>query len=297
MTFFRGVLGFGLGRLRMYAPRPIRITPPDASLIHGDRRLRISLVTPVFNQAAFIGATLDSVAAQCYPLLEHIVMDGGSTDGTVERIRQHGGKRSHFESAPDGGQADAINKGFAHASGDIFGWLNGDDILLPGALHSVAEFLERHPDIDVVYGDRLVIDESGQEVGRWTLPPYSARLLSWIDFVPQETLFWRRTAWERVGGRLDTSFQFAMDWDLLVRLRDSGARIAHLPRYIGGFRVHPNQKTSARMVDIGQAEMDRIRSRCLGYTPSRLRRRFATAAYATRYLFHDLRRRTAETPR
>src|SRR5258706_8672796 len=118
------------------------------------------------------------------------------------------------------------------ATGELLAWLNGDDILLPGALDYVVYFFETHPSVDVVYGHRIVIDPTGNEIGRWVLPPHSDRVLSWIDYVPQETLFWRRRAWERVGSHVDETFHFAMDWDMLVRLRDSGATFARLPQFL-----------------------------------------------------------------
>ena len=94
----------------------------------------------------------------------------------------------------------------------MLAWLNGDDLLLPGAIEYVAHFFEQHPEVDVVYGHRIVIDADGREVGRSILPPHDDGVLSWADFVPQEALFWRRRIWERVGARIDESFQFAMDW-------------------------------------------------------------------------------------
>jgi glycosyltransferase involved in cell wall biosynthesis len=281
--------GFDLDRFHIYPPRPLACEAPplvDAST----PQLRISLVTPVLNQAAFVGRTIESVLAQDYPRLEYIVQDGGSTDGTLEVIASLAARLTRWRSEADAGQADAINRGFAQASGDIMAWLNADDLLLPGALAAVASFFEQHPEVDVVYGDRVVIDEAGQEIGRWALPPHADWHLSWWDFVPQETLFWRRRIWERVGARLDPSFGFAMDWDLLVRFRDAGARFAHLPRYLGAFRVHPAQKTSAQMRDVGQPEMERIRTRCLGRVPSRWQRRRALARYLLGYFFFNLRR-------
>lgn len=275
-------LGLGLGLLHTTAPRPLRLPKDHDDGSWDGAALRISLVTPVFNQVAYIGQTLQSVLAQRYPGLEYIVMDGGSTDGTVAAIEAVADRLAAFESARDGGQSQAINKGFARATGDVLGWINGDDILLPGALACVARFFARNPDVDVVYGDRIVIDAQGREVGRWTLPGHSDRLLSWVDFVPQESLFWRRRIWERAGAQVDTGFAFAMDWDLLVRFRDCGARMVHVPRYLGAFRVHAEQKTSSRFDDLGRLEMDRIRARCLGYVPSRTRVRLAVLPYLLR---------------
>jgi glycosyltransferase involved in cell wall biosynthesis len=281
-----GAMGFRLGQFHMYPPRPIIVDAPPCELPIPEPRLRISLVTPVLNQVDFVGQTLESVFAQRYAGLEYIVQDGGSTDGTLAIIEKYADRLAYFRSEKDEGQSDAINRGFANASGDILGWLNADDLMLPGALDCVARFFERHPEVDVVYGDRIVINEQGLEVGRWALSPHADWILSWLDYVPQETLFWRRGLWERVGGHVDPAYQFAMDWDLLVRFRDCGARFAHLSRYLGAFRVHPAQKTSAQMNDLGLPEMTRIRVRCLGHEPSRWEMRWAVWRYALRHLYY-----------
>jgi GT2 family glycosyltransferase len=168
------------------------------------------------------------------------------------------------ESTRDAGFADGLNRGFRHATGEILAYLNSDDLLLPGALNYVLKYFEDHPDVDVVYGHRVVIDEYNAEIGRWVLPPHDDQVLSWADYVPQETLFWRRRIWEKVGGGIDESFRFAIDWELLLRFRDAAAKMVRLPRFLGGFRVHPHQKTSKEMADIGVAEMDRLRERCHG---------------------------------
>jgi hypothetical protein len=121
----------------------------------------------------------------------------------------------------------------------------------------------------VLYGNRIVIDEHDCEVGRWILPFHSSRVLRWVDFVPQETLYWRRRAWEAVGARLDDGLHFALDWDFLLRLTSRDVRMAHLPVVLGLFRVHGEQKTSARIVDTGRPEMQSLRARTLGFSPSR----------------------------
>lgn len=148
------------------------------------------------------------------------------------------------------------------------GWLNADDLLLPDTLLTVAEYFDQNPHIDVVYGNRLQIDSDSMEIGRWLLPGHDNHVLSWADYVPQETLFWRRSIWEKSGGTIDESFNFAMDWDLLIRFREAGAKFAHIPLFLGAFRVHPEQKTSAHIHDMGQKEMARIRLRVLGHIPN-----------------------------
>ena len=140
-------------------------------------------------------------------------------------------------------------------------YLNSDDLLLPGAVPYVTAYFAAHPEVDVVYGHRVFIDADDQEIGRWVLPPHSDRMLLWADYVPQETLFWRRRIWDRIGGALDESFQFAMDWDLLLRFRNAGARIVRLPRFLGAFRVHPEQKSQALRLSVGEKEMALLRLR------------------------------------
>jgi hypothetical protein len=148
------------------------------------------------------------------------------------------------------------------------GYLNSDDALMPGALRFAAEYFARHPSVDVVYGHRVLVDEAGREVGRWFAPRRSCDDLRLQDLIPQEALFWRKRIWDRVGG-VDRSFQFAVDWDLLLRFTAAGARIARLPWFLGIFRLHPNQKSQARMDELGVPEMDRLRERSLGRAATR----------------------------
>jgi GT2 family glycosyltransferase len=144
-------------------------------------------------------------------------------------------------------------------------YLNGDDILLPGCLAYVANAFQRHPEIDFVYGHRVVIDSDGDEVGRWVLPPHDAKAIKWADFIPQETMFWRRRVWEKLGG-FDASFRFALDWDFILRAHEAGFRFLRLPRFLGCFRVHPEQKT-VKDSSIGLAESRKLRLTHLGIDP------------------------------
>jgi len=248
---------------------------------------RTSIVTPVLNSGQFIERTIRSVLDQGYAPLEYVVKDGGSSDGTLAVLERYRGSLTAVDVGSDTGQANAINRGFDRTTGEIMAYLNSDDMLLPGALRYVAAYLVMHPEVDVVYGHRVLIDEHDREIGRWVLPPHENAILSWADYVPQETLFWRRRAWERAGGRLDDSFSFAMDWDLLLRFRESGARFVRLPRFLGAFRVHDNQKTSARMFDIGVREMERLRERIHGraITPIEVRRR--VRMYLLRHMVYE----------
>jgi glycosyltransferase involved in cell wall biosynthesis len=218
----------------------------------------LSIVTPSLNQGRFLENTLQSVLGQRYPRLEYVVQDGGSSDQTVAILERYRPWLQHCLSAPDRGQADALNRGFGHTSGEILAYLNSDDLLLPGTLAYVAHFFSTRLDIDVVYGHRILIDEDGSEIGRWVLPPHDDLAFLWQDFVPQETLFWRRRIWERVGSTFDERLHYALDWDLLLRFRGAGARFARLPRFLGAFRVHSGQKTSALMDIVGRPEIEQI---------------------------------------
>jgi len=233
-----------LGVLHQYSPIPLRL---PGYYQRGPMPMipsTISIVTPTLNAARFLAASLESVATQAYPRLQYVVQDGGSTDGTVRLAEQHRGLLTACHSEPDSGMVQAINRGFRRTNGEIMAYLNGDDLLLPGALRVVASYFARYPDVDVVYGHRVVIDDAGAEIGRWVLPPHNAAVLTWGDYIPQETLFWRRRIWERIGGALDETLQFALDWDLLLRFRAAGARFVRLPRFLGAFRVHDGQKTA-----------------------------------------------------
>lgn len=254
--------GIRIGSFRQYAPRPLRVRAGPASIDPAEAGTlpSISIVTPSYNQSAFIGRTIRSVAEQGYPDLEYVVRDGGSTDGTVEVLREHEGLVSSWVSEPDGGQADAINRGHARTSGEIMAWLNSDDLLLPGALAVVGRCFRDHPEVDVLYGNRVIIDADGREVGRWVLPPHGPWAMLWRDYIPQETMFWRRSLWDRIGSRVDDSFRFAMDWDLVVRFWRAGARFRRLRAFLGAFTTHDEQKSLAWRRDVGEPEFARVRS-------------------------------------
>jgi hypothetical protein len=142
-------------------------------------------------------------------------------------------------------------------------YLNSDDLLLPGSLAYVARYFRAHPNVDVIYGNRMMIDENDGHIGSLILPRHDDDELTYLDFVPQETLFWRRSAWDAAGGRIDASLRFAIDWDLLLRFRDTGAKIVRLPRFLGAFRVHDEQKT-ATWYDECLSECELLRRRVHG---------------------------------
>lgn len=283
----RAIFGIRLGRLVQFQPQALKLPAHYYRPIRLRKVARISVVTPSFRQAAFIERTLQSVLDQNYPNLEYVVQDGGSEDGTKEILERYADRLTCWESRPDKGQSQAINLGFARTSGDIMAWLNSDDLLLPGTLAYVARYFQRHPEVDVVYGHRILIDEHDRQIGRWMMPPHDDQVLSWADYIPQETLFWRRSIWEKAGGCIDESFRFAMDWDLLLRFRQAGARFARLPRFLGAFRIHTAQKTSAEISSTGIQEMMRLRERMLGRVPQEQEIWHAVVPYLRRHVMTD----------
>ncbi|MCI0682828.1 MAG: glycosyltransferase [Gemmataceae bacterium] len=267
MTFryrWRKFTSHRLTALPHYPPRPINIPKHYTRLPNLAQPPAIAMVTPSFQQGHFLERTLKSVLDQEYPRLEYAVQDGGSQDDTAGVLGRYQHQLRHWASHPDRGQAHAINLGFQHVQGEIMAYLNSDDLLLPGALHYVADYFQRRPNVDVIYGHRVMIDEHDAEVGRWILPRHDNAILGWVDFVPQETLFWRRRIWDKVGGAMDESFQFALDWDLLLRFRDAGAKIVRVPRFLGAFRLHGAQKTSTQIATRGEEEIQKLRERCFG---------------------------------
>jgi glycosyltransferase involved in cell wall biosynthesis len=205
-------------------------------------RPRISVVTPSFNQGRYLEAAIRSVLDQDYPDLEYIVMDGGSTDGSVDIIRRYADRLAYWVSAPDGGQSAAIASGFQRATGDILAWLNSDDIYLPGALHQVGRAFEQAPSVDFVYGARRIIDERGHPIGSRN-PPTLLHKYYFVfgQWIPQECAFWRRTLYDRVGG-LDPTLRFSLDFSLFIRMWAMG-RFKKIDVELGAFRAHEATKT------------------------------------------------------
>lgn len=267
-------LRFGLRRFwlrpplwtfEQHQPRPI-----DLSQLRAPPKLpanppRFGIVTPSRNHARFLRATIDSVLVQDYPNLRYHVQDCESTDGTVELLKGYGDRIS-WKSVADRGQSHAINLGLAGVDCDIMAYLNSDDVLLPGTLARVASFFEAHPEIDFVYGNRIFIDLDGLEIGRAVLPRHDARSLQFADYIPQETMFWRRKVWDSLGS-YDEAFHYALDWDFILRAQAAGFRFARLPAFLACFRVHDEQKT-ATDYDVGRREMNILRERYLGYVPT-----------------------------
>ncbi len=269
-----------------HAPRPLKLPPSYAATTAPANAPLIAIITPHFKQEHFLKATIESVLSQNYPNLAYCVQDAGSGEETRALLESYSGRLVWYSEA-DSGQAQAINRGFRHVSGDLMAYLNSDDLLLRGTLTYVAQAFQANPEIDLFYGHRIFIDARGLEIGRAVLPPHDPEALKWMDYVPQETLFWKRRVWDAIGP-MDESFRFALDWDFIARAMQAGFRFKRLPRYLGCFRVHETQKTFA-MMDVGNEEMDRVRELTLGRRPEQNEVKRAIRPYMRRQgLFHRL---------
>jgi glycosyltransferase involved in cell wall biosynthesis len=202
----------------------------------------VSIVTPSYNQAAYLEETIISVLDQDYQNLEYIIVDGGSNDGSLEIIEKYANELAWWVSESDRGQTDAINKGFSRAKGEILAWINSDDTYLPGAISESVEFLDSHPDIGLVYGDANLVDEDGEVIGRFPARQTdNRRLMRGHVHIPQQASFFRADIW-RLVGPLDPSFYFAMDYDLWVRISQQSP-IEYYPRLWANFRLHGDAKS------------------------------------------------------
>lgn len=225
-------------------------------------RPKISLVTPCFNQKDLIAATLSSVVDQDYPNLEYVVVDGASTDGSVEIISEYAERLSYWVSEPDDGHYPAVNKGFAKTDGEIMGYLNGDDLLLPGSLDVIAEIFTIFPKVDWITGGHFAIDDAGRPVGmagpsRWSRWHIISDAVG--RSLPQEATFWRRSLWERAGGGLNESFPLAADFELWARFSRWSSPVS-VQAPFAAFRHIAGQRSIAQ-ADRYAAEADAIRAR------------------------------------
>ena len=207
---------------------------------------KISVIIPSLNQRKFLERALDSLSQQRYPLLEVIVVDGGSTDGTQEVLRERGDVVSRWVSEPDEGQTQAVNKGFRLATGEIFGWLNCDERYLPQALWLVGETFAREPDLDLVFGHRVVTDLQGREVERQRQPALHPRYFSLYaaGWLFSDATFWKKEL-HRKTGELDEMLcrRYSMDVDWFGRLSLNVRRWRRLDAYLSEFMEHEGRVT------------------------------------------------------
>ena len=226
----------------------------------------VSIITPSFNQARYLEAAIQSVLSQDYPRIEYAIVDGGSTDGSVDIIKKYAtrlesnglpsvsqeqapGLQKHsiarWLSEKDRGQTDAINIGFARATGEIFAWINSDDTYEPGAVTTAVNYLQAHPEVGMVYADCNYINEDGRVIGRFPAAQTDLpRLRRGYVHIPQQTMFFRAALWKQVGP-LDPSFYFAMDYDLWTRIA-SHTQLKYLAGQTwADFRIHTSGKTIA----------------------------------------------------
>lgn len=204
---------------------------------------KISVITPSYNQAKFLERTILSVLNQGYPNLEYIIIDGGSTDGSVDIIRKYERYLAYWASEPDKGQSDAINKGFRRSAGDIVAWQNSDDIYLPGAFFRVCEEFKKYPASDVVFGNMYLVDDEETVLKDMCFVPFHLDHLIYYDWnLSSQATFWRRGLFDRVGYLKDHKVLFDFDW--FIRLGRATKNFRFIRRFLGSYRIHPGSKYS-----------------------------------------------------
>jgi GT2 family glycosyltransferase len=248
----------------------------------------VSIVTPSYNQASYLEQTIRSVLEQDYPRIEYMVIDGGSTDHSVEMIKKYADRLAYWVSEKDNGQAEAINKGFALATGEILAWLNSDDYYLLNTVSVAVRCLEQNPDVVMVYGDMFAVDGDGQTTNILRFKQLSLEDLLCFQIIGQSSVFFRRSAFEKAGP-LETSFHFMLDHHLWIRLAQQG-RILHIPQIWSAARYHPQAKNRAQAAEFGREGFQVLdwakKEPGLAEIVSRVKRRAHASAhrYNARYL-------------
>ena len=227
--------------------------------------MKVSVITPSFNQGKYIERTIVSVLNQRICGLEYIVMDGGSTDQTVDILKKYGSVLK-WRSEKDNGQTDAVNKGLRLAKGDIIGWLNSDDIYYPNAIRAVLDVFEKNPDINVVYGNAYHIREDDSIIEEYYTEEYSYERLKEVCYICQPAVFFRKCLIDKYG-YLDETLQYCMDYDYWLRL-GKGERFYHLPVFIAGSRLYEDNKTLGARKKVHE-EMLRMLKKNLKVIPAR----------------------------
>jgi glycosyltransferase involved in cell wall biosynthesis len=203
----------------------------------------LSIIVPTLNQSRFIAQTLASIAGQCWPRTEIIVIDGGSTDGTADVVRRFGSAITHFVSEPDRGQADAINKGFRLAKGDLLAWLNSDDYYLPAMMDRVAPLLGNGSEPRLAYGGTIALLEESNESKLWLAPVFDREALKTRALIYQPSALWTRALWEKTG-ELHIDEHFTLDWDWFLRA-STHCDFQRVEEPLSVYRFHAGHKTSS----------------------------------------------------
>jgi glycosyltransferase involved in cell wall biosynthesis len=252
--------------------------------------MKISIITPSFNQGRFIGRTLQSVATQAGAAIEHMVIDGASTDNTVG-VLEGFNPAVRWISEGDKGQAHAVNKGIRATDGDIIGWLNSDDIYYAGAIERVAGFFEANPAVDVVYGMADHIDVTDRPIESYPTEPWDFERLKERCFICQPALFFRRRLLEQ-HGMLDETLNYCMDYEYWLRLGKAGVRFAYLEERLAGSRMYAENKTLSAGVKV-RGEINDMLKKTLGRVPDRWLFNYAHIVVESRLGKHGGSRRVA----
>ncbi|OQY89535.1 MAG: hypothetical protein B6D38_06435 [Anaerolineae bacterium UTCFX1] len=210
----------------------------------------VSIITPSFNQARYLEQTIQSVLGQDHPRIEYIVVDGASTDGSVEIVKKYADKLAWWVSEKDSGQAEAINKGLVRATGEIVAWLNSDDYYLPGTVSAAVKVFDENPDVVLVYGNMLAVDERGNPFNTLTYKQLFLQDLLCFQIIGQPAVFFRRSVLEKAG-MLDPTFHFLLDHHLWIRIAGHG-KILHVDQTWSAARYHAEAKNRAKAAEFGR---------------------------------------------